>query len=201
MKTAEEIVKKLADWSKKYPRGRVYPMSKQTMDNELIEIENEAKEYASLKEDKWISVEELTELLKESKDVLVMCSLVDKSNTCDKMVKKIEEKLKSVFPSPPKTEKKMSEEKSNVILVGVPSVTMDKVIAELKLEGKNFIVVDPNNKEQMAEIAKMQNPAFEPPPMNLTNLRTEGLIEPLRGSNTQKKFRKQNNRKHKKSRR
>jgi len=66
--TAEEIVKKLADWSKKYPRGRVYPMSKQTMDNELIEIENKAKEYVSLKEDKWISVETPPKTREQMKD-------------------------------------------------------------------------------------------------------------------------------------
>ena len=93
------------------------------------------------------------------------------------------------------------------ILIGVPSVCMDKVIAELTAKGEDFIIVDQNNKEQMTEIAKMQNPAFEPPPIPYTNpykdiinLRTEGLIEPIRGYNTQKKFRKQNNRKHKKSR-
>jgi hypothetical protein len=44
--TAESIVAKLAEWSKKYPRGMVYPMSKISMDNELIEIENLAKRYA-----------------------------------------------------------------------------------------------------------------------------------------------------------
>jgi len=47
MKTAEEIVKALADWSNKYPRGRVYSMNKMSMDEELIEIENIAKEYAN----------------------------------------------------------------------------------------------------------------------------------------------------------
>jgi len=47
MKTAEEIVKALADWSNKYPRGRVYSMNKMSMDEELIEIENMAKEYAN----------------------------------------------------------------------------------------------------------------------------------------------------------
>jgi len=47
--TAEEIVQKLAEWSKKYPRGRVYPMSKQSMDDELIEIENLAKSFVPVK--------------------------------------------------------------------------------------------------------------------------------------------------------
>lgn len=40
-----EIVKKLSDWSEKYPRGRVYAMSKMSMDDELVEIEKCAKEF------------------------------------------------------------------------------------------------------------------------------------------------------------
>ena len=47
METAEEIVKALADWSNKYPLGRVYSMNNMSMDEELIEIENMAKEYAN----------------------------------------------------------------------------------------------------------------------------------------------------------
>lgn len=43
--TAYDIVKKLADWSLKYPRGRIYGMSQKKMDDELIEIENEAKAF------------------------------------------------------------------------------------------------------------------------------------------------------------
>lgn len=43
--TAEEIVRELAEWSKKYPRGRIYPMSQKTMDDELIAIEEKAKAY------------------------------------------------------------------------------------------------------------------------------------------------------------
>jgi len=43
--SAESIVAKLAEWSKKYPRGTIYPMSKISMDDELVEIENLAKEY------------------------------------------------------------------------------------------------------------------------------------------------------------
>lgn len=47
--TAEQIVQKLAEWSKKYPRGKVYHISKQSMDDELIAIEKEAVEYAGLR--------------------------------------------------------------------------------------------------------------------------------------------------------
>lgn len=43
MKTEKEIVQALADWSRKYPRGRIYSMSQKNMDNELIEIEEAAK--------------------------------------------------------------------------------------------------------------------------------------------------------------
>lgn len=39
----EEVVQSLADWSRKYPKGRIYPMSKITMDDELSEIENKSK--------------------------------------------------------------------------------------------------------------------------------------------------------------
>lgn len=38
-----DIVKSLAAWSEKYPRGRTYPMSKMVMDDELIAIEERAK--------------------------------------------------------------------------------------------------------------------------------------------------------------
>lgn len=44
-RSADDIVKMLADWSNRYPRGRVYPMSKMSMDDELIEIEKLAKDY------------------------------------------------------------------------------------------------------------------------------------------------------------
>lgn len=40
---AEKIVLSLAEWSRKYPRGPIYPMSQKKMDNELIEIEERAK--------------------------------------------------------------------------------------------------------------------------------------------------------------
>lgn len=96
-------LEKLYNWIKEEnPKPAITAFTSGLARNIASEIEYQR----SLKEDKWISVEELTELLKESKDVLVMCSLIDKSNTCDKMVQKIEEKLKSVLPSPPKTENK-----------------------------------------------------------------------------------------------
>lgn len=41
---ALELVKDLANWSRKYPRGEVYHMSKMSMDDELIELEERAKE-------------------------------------------------------------------------------------------------------------------------------------------------------------
>jgi hypothetical protein len=47
---AEDIVKRLADWSRKYPRGRVYPVSKMSMDDELIEIEKAAVAFMEKKE-------------------------------------------------------------------------------------------------------------------------------------------------------
>ena len=46
---AEKIVKMLSDWSLKYPRGPIYPMSKMSMDNELIEIEKAAKQFCENK--------------------------------------------------------------------------------------------------------------------------------------------------------
>lgn len=42
--SAEGIVKALADWSKKYPRERIYAShTRQKMDGELIELEEAAK--------------------------------------------------------------------------------------------------------------------------------------------------------------
>ena len=38
-----ELVKDFAEWSNKYPRGRVYPMSQKSMDDELIKLEERAK--------------------------------------------------------------------------------------------------------------------------------------------------------------
>ena len=67
METAEEIVKALADWSNKYPRGRVYSMNKMSMDEELIEIENMAKEYANQSREEGSGKLPLSEL----KDLLV----------------------------------------------------------------------------------------------------------------------------------
>lgn len=43
--TSLSIVEKLTNWSKKYPRGRVYSFHQQKMDEELIEIEEEAKKF------------------------------------------------------------------------------------------------------------------------------------------------------------
>lgn len=43
---AEQLVQDFAAWSTKYPRSKVYPMSKINMDDELIELENRAKEIA-----------------------------------------------------------------------------------------------------------------------------------------------------------
>ena len=44
-KALRDVVTELAEWSKKYPRGRVYPMSKKSqMDGELISIEEKAKQ-------------------------------------------------------------------------------------------------------------------------------------------------------------
>jgi hypothetical protein len=41
---AAEIVKELAEWSKRYPRGNIYGMSgKENMDGQLIAIEERAK--------------------------------------------------------------------------------------------------------------------------------------------------------------
>lgn len=41
---AEDIVKALADWSRKYPKGSIYPVNrKSTMDKELQDIEKAAK--------------------------------------------------------------------------------------------------------------------------------------------------------------
>lgn len=45
MEEAFNIVKELAEWSMKYPRGRVYPMSKLTMDDELVKLEEKAKQF------------------------------------------------------------------------------------------------------------------------------------------------------------
>lgn len=39
-----KIVEGLAAWSKKYPRGMIYSMSRITMDDELIELEEQAKQ-------------------------------------------------------------------------------------------------------------------------------------------------------------
>lgn len=44
-KSAEEIVRLLAEWSEKYPRDRIYHVSKMSMDDELIAIEKQAKEW------------------------------------------------------------------------------------------------------------------------------------------------------------
>ena len=44
MASASQLVKDLAEWSIKYPRGRVYPMSKMSMDDELVKLEERAKE-------------------------------------------------------------------------------------------------------------------------------------------------------------
>lgn len=44
MDTAENIVKDLASWSKKYPRHRIYHFSKkEEMDGELMKLEERAK--------------------------------------------------------------------------------------------------------------------------------------------------------------
>ena len=51
MKTAKEIVTDLSDWSKKYPRGRVWGFNtKNQMDGELIAIEKDAVEYCGRNE-------------------------------------------------------------------------------------------------------------------------------------------------------
>lgn len=42
---AIEIVKMLADWSNRYPRGRTYSFSQIKMDEELIAIEKIAKQF------------------------------------------------------------------------------------------------------------------------------------------------------------
>lgn len=42
---AVKIVNKLAKWSEKYPRGRIYSASNMEMDEELIAIETEAKNF------------------------------------------------------------------------------------------------------------------------------------------------------------
>ena len=44
MASASQLVKDLAEWSRKYPRGRIYPMSKISMDDELVKLEERAKE-------------------------------------------------------------------------------------------------------------------------------------------------------------
>ena len=44
MASASQLVKDLAEWSRKYPRGRIYPMSKISMDDELVKLEELAKE-------------------------------------------------------------------------------------------------------------------------------------------------------------
>lgn len=44
MASASQLVKDLAEWSRKYPRERVYPMSKISMDDELVKLEERAKE-------------------------------------------------------------------------------------------------------------------------------------------------------------
>ena len=41
-------------------------------------------------------ISDLIEILKEARDTLVLCSLIDKSNTCDKMVFKIDTKLGAI---------------------------------------------------------------------------------------------------------
>jgi hypothetical protein len=40
----KEIAQGLADWSRKYPRGRIYSASNMSMDDELIALEEKAKE-------------------------------------------------------------------------------------------------------------------------------------------------------------
>ena len=42
---AESIVNALVEWSLAYPRDRVYHVSKMSMDNELIALEERAKKY------------------------------------------------------------------------------------------------------------------------------------------------------------
>lgn len=42
---ADDIIRSLAEWSIKYPKGLIYPMSKITMDDELEQLEKRAKEY------------------------------------------------------------------------------------------------------------------------------------------------------------
>jgi hypothetical protein len=37
-----DLVQKIADWSRRYPRGRTYSMSNRKMDDELIQLEAEA---------------------------------------------------------------------------------------------------------------------------------------------------------------
>jgi hypothetical protein len=49
-KKAIEIVQTLPDWSWKYPRGKIYPMSQKSMDDELVKIEEQAKEFIINKE-------------------------------------------------------------------------------------------------------------------------------------------------------
>jgi hypothetical protein len=44
MEEAYNIVKELAQWAKKYPRDKVYHVS-QTMDDELIALEEKAKQF------------------------------------------------------------------------------------------------------------------------------------------------------------
>lgn len=44
---AEAIVKELAQWSKKYPRSTIYPMTNKQMDEELISIEEKANRFTS----------------------------------------------------------------------------------------------------------------------------------------------------------
>ena len=44
MTAEEQLIKDFADWSIKYPRSRVYPMSSLHMDDELVALEKRAKE-------------------------------------------------------------------------------------------------------------------------------------------------------------
>lgn len=97
----------------------------------------------------------------------------------------------------------MKTEKS--ILIGHPSAEVSAVIAKLKAKGEDFVFVDITDKESLKQIEELRNPAFEPEPIPFTNPYKD-IVE-LKSptiehfGSPQKKFRKQNNRKHKKSRR
>lgn len=105
IKTAEEIVKSLSDWSKKYPRNRIYH-HKEDIDNELIKIEEDAKEFTAMQpsspillciEEKELD-EYVHELERQMNNLFDENKLALNNSICDKIlgIKTLKSKMKPI---------------------------------------------------------------------------------------------------------